>query len=146
RHPSDLDDEYPELICQVATGAELAPQLEPELDNYDPVARESFADNLDNVASGGVNGGDDKEDKESCGSKIVGGGCAYEVYVTYITPTLVPCATACAGTGCGGGPCGCGTVNLPSGQIREYHGSHACTGPTSSMCHTFGAAWAASSF
>lgn len=145
KHPSDLDDQYPTLLCQVATGAELAPQLEPVLDNYDPVARETFADNLD-AAEGGGTSGEDKEDKEACGGPIVGGGCTYEVYVTYITPTLVPCGTNCLSGGCGGGPCGCGSVTLSSGAIREFHGSHPCTGPASSMCHTFGTPWGASFF
>lgn len=149
RHPSDLDDEFPYVECQTATGAELSDQLEPALEPFEPLADAQFNDRQDDIAAGGSGGDENKEEKEACGGPTVGGGCTYEVIVTYITPTIVPCDgvhSSCISSSCGGGPCGCGSVTLSTGKIREFHGSHPCSGPSSSMCHTFGASWAASSF
>lgn len=140
KHPSDLDDTLPTLECKISTGAEIADDIEPEFDPFEPLAEENFQDKLDNIEAGGNNGAslDDGEEKEACGSPTVGGGCTYEVTVTYVTATLV--AQSSGGAPCEGegprcaGPCGC----VCDGAV--------CTGPVFTFCHTFGALFAASAF
>lgn len=140
RYPSDLDDTLPTLVCKISTGAEIADDIEPEFDPFEPLAEENFSDKLDNIEAGGTNGGstDDAEEKEACGSPIVGGGCTYEITVTYVTASLV-CQFGATGGACGpaprcAGPCGCGCEGA------------VCTGPVFTFCHTFGARFAASAF
>lgn len=139
KHPSDLDDTLPTLECKVSTGAEIADDVEPEFDPFEPLAEENFQDRLEDIESGGQNGAslDDGEDKEACGSPISGTGCTYEVNVIYITPAAVTTRTENGQTSppplCYG-PCGCGV----QGRV--------CFGSQHVFCHTFGAAFAATAF
>lgn len=132
RHPSDLDDTFPDLECKVATGAEIAPDLEPDLTPFEPLAESNFSDRLDDIAAGGVGGGgEDKEEKEACGQPNYSGGCTYEVKVVYITPAAIaPYRSDISGFG---GPC--------NGQMGR-----PCFGAQHVMCHTFGSLFAASLF
>ncbi len=133
RYPSDIGDVFPELECKIATGAEIAPDLEPDLTPFEPLAEESFADNLDQIASGGVgSGSEDEEDKGACGDPApTGAGCQYEVNIVYITPAAI--APYRADIGGFGGPC--------NGQTGR-----PCFGAQHVMCHTFGALFAATMF
>ncbi len=138
-HPSDIDDDFPLFECELATDADIAEDLEPEIEPFEPLAEKQFEDRQDEFgteATGGGGGGkDDKEEKGACGEPTEGQtGCLYEVRVTYVTPTLVghnkgPTPPAnCAGP-CGGS--GTGIV---------------CAGPLVQQCHSFSALFAASSY
>ena len=140
KHPSDLDDTLPILECKVSTGNEIADDIEPVFDPFEPLAEENFQDKLDNIESGGVNGGslDDSEDETACGDSGPGNsGCVYEVTVHYVTPAAVTTRTQQGGTSppplCFG-PCGCGVQG------------RSCFGAQHSFCHSFGAAFAATLF
>lgn len=133
KYPSDLGDVFPTVRCKIATGAEIARDLEPVLIPFEPLAEKNFQRELGNADAAGLNGGSegDKE-KAACGepSKSLQ-GCEYEVKVTYITPTLIaPYRSDISGFG---GPC--------SGQQGR-----PCTGPHHTMCHVFGALFAATAF
>lgn len=138
KHPSDLDDVLPVLQCKISTGAEIADDIEPEFDPFEPLAEKNFQDKLDNIEAGGSNGAslDDAEEKEACGSPTAGDGCTYEVNVIYVTPAAVTTRTLNGGTAIPRcfGPCGCGVT----GRV--------CFGPQHTFCHTFGALFAATLF
>ena len=129
KYPSDIGDVFPYPVCRIATGAELAPQLEPDIVAFEPLAEQNFVDNLGKAEAGGLtNGSDgDKEDRV-CGSKSTG-GCQYEVSVLYVTPEGI---APWRGNGWSG-PC-----NGQKGQ--------SCYGPMHRMCHSFGSFFAASAF
>jgi hypothetical protein len=133
RHPSDLDDVFPFPVCRIATGAELAPQLEPDIIAFEPLAEQNFINDLGKADAGGLNGGS-SDDKEShgCGEPSQSlQGCEYEVKVTYITPILIaPYRSDINGFG---GPC--------TGQQGR-----PCTGPHHTMCHVFGSLFSATAF
>ena len=134
KNPSDLDDTLPTLECKISTGAEIAGDVEPEFDPFEPLAEENFQDRLEDIETGGVDGTslDDGEDKEACGQPIQsGGGCTYEVNVIYITPAAV--TTFNTGGLCAG-PCGCSVTG------------RSCFGSQHTFCHTFGSAFAATAF
>jgi hypothetical protein len=134
KHPSDLDDVFPTVQCKIATGAELAPQLEPDIVAFEPLAEQNFRDNLGKAEAGGLTSGSDgdKEDRV-CGSKAQGGGCQYEVKVTYVTPQAI--APYRADVNGFAGPCVC-----------DSRSGRSCFGPTHVMCHSFGSWFAASAF
>jgi hypothetical protein len=139
KRPSDLDDALPTLVCKIATGAEIEDAAEPDFDPFEPLAEDNFKDKLDGIESGGTNGGstDDGEDQTACGDPGPGNsGCVYEVNVIYVTPQAVCTRNRSGGTtGCLlAGPCGCGVQGRP------------CFGPQHVFCHSFGAAFAATSF
>jgi len=131
RHPSDLDDAFVQVVCKIATGAEIAPDLEPVIVAFEPLADENFNDRMNDVESGGLTS-DDKESKSACGDPgPPGAGCTYEVKVRYITPAAIAPFRDDVGTYAG--PC--------TGQTGR-----PCFGPEYTMCHTFGAYFAASAF
>jgi len=141
RYPSDLDDTFPTVECKIATGAEIADDIEPEFDAFEPLAESNFADKLDGIEAGNVDASDeeDAEEKTACGDPIVGdSGCIYEVSVTYVTSAAVTSRDA-TGSAVSAlpkcyGPCGCNTQGK------------SCYGPMHTFCHTFGALFAATSF
>lgn len=127
RHPSDLDDVFPTLLCKIATGAEIAAALEPVIVPYEPLAESNFRNDLGKAEAGGLrNGADDSKEDKACGDTPARAGCVYEVKVYYVTPQAVT-------QGCAGGPCS-GQRGMP------------CYGPAHIMCHTFGAYFAATAF
>ena len=137
-HPSDIDDDFPLFQCETATDADIAEDLEPEIEPFEPLAEQQFEDRQDEFGAGETGGGgggsNDKEEKGACGEPATGQtGCVYEVRITYVTPTLVggnkgpdPPAN-CAG------PC--------TGQTGIV-----CAGPLVQQCHSFSALFAASSY
>jgi len=143
KHPSDLDDTLPTLICKVSTGNEIADDIEPVFDPFEPLAEANFNDKLDNIESGNQTSYslEDAEGENACGdSGPANGGCVYEVTIHYITPAAVTnwCegGTQSCQSGCPhvAGPCGCGCPGRP------------CFGSQSTFCHSFGALFAATSF
>lgn len=137
-HPSDIDDDFPLFECDLATDADIAEDLEPIIEAFEPLAEKQFEDRQNEFGAdetgGGGGGRNDKEEKGACGHNQDGQtGCVYEVRVTYVTPTLVggnkgpePPAT-CAG------PC--------TGQTGIV-----CAGPLVQQCHSFSALFAASAY
>ncbi|RKZ94324.1 MAG: hypothetical protein DRQ40_06105 [Gammaproteobacteria bacterium] len=137
RYPSDLDDLFPNVVCPLATGAELAEDIEPIIRILEPLAEKNFEDKLDDQAAANLptRGVTNKPGEESTICGVQGparGGCTYEVTIFYITPELQQGGD---GPDCGGGPCG-----------KPIYGSSPCTGSISSMCHSFGALFAATMF
>jgi hypothetical protein len=140
-HPSDIDDDFPLFECDLATDADIAEDLEPVIEAFEPLAEKQFEDRQTDFGSGtsggGGGGGDDKEEKGACGKPNTGQtSCVYEVRINYVTPTLVGnnkgpdppqgCAGPCIGAS--------GTEGL------------VCAGPITQQCHTFSALFAATSY
>jgi hypothetical protein len=101
QYPSDVGDTYPTLVCKVATDAEIADAVEPEIRIVEPLAEQNFQDKLDGKESQGMNvNSGDGSDKETrvCGTPAYVGGCVYEITVYRVTPDLVT-------SNCSGGPC-----------------------------------------
>jgi len=138
RHPSDLGDTFPNIICKIATGAELQDQIEPDFDPFEPLAEDNFQDKLNNIEAGSLSFNlEDAESPVVCGEPTPGDACNYEVTVHYITPLAVTTRLldgTPASPGCYG-PCGCGSAL-----------GRPCFGPQHSFCHSFGAAFAATAF
>lgn len=138
RYPSDVGDTFPQVVCKIATGAEISDDIEPVFDPFEPLAEDNFQDKLDNIESGNVSGGSasDSTIREACGAPIPDLGCVYEVKVLYVTPQAVATRDSDGGTSRPrvAGPCGCGTDGRP------------CFGPQHVFCHTFGSLSSATSF
>lgn len=143
KYPSDIGDISPTLSCPLATGAEIADDIEPIIRISEPLAEKNFQSKLDgkeaeNLPAGGGGGSDENKEQSACGQPAAsGGGCVYEVTVSYISPDLQQDGSLPHdGTGgCGGGPCN-----------KDVYGSTPCTGAMSSQCHSFGALFAATMF
>lgn len=141
KHPSDLDDTFPTLVCDLATGAEIADDVEPIIRIVEPLANKNFEDKLDGIEASGLNSGggagtnDDKESKNACGDPgPANGGCVYEVTITYVTPLDVTTVTA------PGEPCPTG------GPCLAVSGGRPCQSGLHTFCHSFGALFAATAF
>jgi len=143
KHPSDLDDTTPTLVCKVSTGNEIADDIEPVFDPFEPLAEKNFEDKLDNIEAG--NGTsynlEDSDGETACGDPgPANGGCVYEVTIHYITPAAVTNWKVGGSKACTGGmpytagPCGCSCPGRP------------CFGGQHTFCHSFGALFAATSF
>lgn len=138
KYPSDLDDALPTLVCKLATGYEISDDIEPTIDVDEPLAEASFRENLNSTEASGlnVNSEDDKESKGACGKpgwqQL---GCEYEVRVLYISPMAVTTRQPPDGNCNSAGPC---AGNAGNGR--------PCFGPQWSMCHSFGALFAAKFF
>lgn len=136
KYPSDLDDTLPTLVCKLATGAEIADDVEPNIRIPEPKAEAAANERLNDIeaAEGTSYDVEWPEERESCGSPTYGGGCIYEVTVWYIMPDLITTVYTDA-SGCkAGGPC------------KTSTGGRVCTGAQSAMCHVFGALFAATAF
>jgi len=138
RSPSDLDDVFPAVNCPDANNTDDVISLEPpvfeDFKDLSSKQDEQFENNQDSFGGGGGGSGDDQESKGACGMPNASGFCTYEATTTFINPKSVT-SVQTAGTSCpGGGPCKCENPGRP------------CTGGTTSMCHTFGARWAATQF
>lgn len=137
-HPSDIDDDFPLFECELATDADIAEDLEPVIEAFEPLAEKQFENRQDEFGSGetggGGGGGDEKEEKGACGEPNTGQtGCLYEVRITYVTPTLVGGNKGPEPPASCAGPC--------IGQTGIV-----CTGPLTQKCHSFSALFAASSY
>ncbi len=140
KQPSDLGDTLPTLVCKLATGAEIADDVEPIIRIQEPLANKNFEDKLDgieaeNLAGGAAGGGDDDEERNACGdSGPANGGCLYEVTITYVTPKTVTTRKTIGSNCFDAGPC------------AENSSGRPCESSLTTMCHSFGALFAASSF
>lgn len=134
QNPSDLNDTAPIVSCEVSDTFDLEEEdptftaLKLARQARDRINEQS---QTDAPAPGGGGDGNKKKERTACGQPQEGDGCVYEVIVTYITPLLITSGKIMGG--CVGGPCesGCGVP---------------CTGPISTFCHTFGAAFSAYMF
>lgn len=138
KYPSDLDDSLPTLSCKLATGAEIADDIEPRTDVPEPLAEKNFQDKLTSIEnkSTNVNNPDEKENKGACGKpgwqQL---GCEYEVTVLYVSPITLTTQQPPAANCNSGGPC-----------ERAVSNGLPCTGTLWQMCHSFGALFAARFF
>jgi hypothetical protein len=140
RTPSDLDDSLPTLTCKVATGSEIADDIEPDVEIDEPLASANFQDKLASYdagnAGGGGSGSDDDESKGACGEEAWGqSSCEYEVTVLYVSPATLTTTQTPTGNCKSAGPC---KSAINNGVV--------CTGPLWQMCHSFGALFAARFF
>lgn len=138
KYPSDLDDTLPTLSCKLATGSEVADDIEPAIEIQEPLAEENFRDKLAAMEAKGmnVNDGDDKEGNGACGQPSSEQfGCEYEVRVLYVSPDTITTRQPPDGNCKSAGPCEKGANN-----------GRPCVGALWQMCHTFGALFAARFF
>lgn len=140
KYPSDLDDSLPTLTCKLATGSEVAADIEPDTEPLEPLAQANFSAKMKDLDAGrgGGSGTDDKEAKGACGQPMEEQfGCEYEVHLTYVTPEAV------AHHGLGGGHENCGGC---AGPCDCDCAGEVCYGNMFTMCFTFGARFAANFF
>jgi hypothetical protein len=134
QNPSDIDDVYPTVTCDVSNTNEIE-EDDPAFEaltlarsSRNRISEQQAA--LSAPPSG--SDGDKAKERTTCGQPQLGDGCIYEVTVTYVFPVSVQSGKSLGG--CNGGPC---EANICG---------KTCTGPLSSMCHTFGAAFSAQMF
>jgi hypothetical protein len=139
-NPSDLDDSFAQVVCRVATGAEIQDAVEPDMTPFEPVADKNFADSLDrqeelSAGTGGASESDEGDEERPCGDPPPGnGGCIYEVSIYYVTPRSITSGIA-PGDNCPkAGPCNGTTGGLP------------CASSAHTFCHTFGSLFSAQAF
>jgi hypothetical protein len=141
RYPSDLDDTLPTLTCKLATSSTISDDLEPifnDLPPNEPKADDNFREKMEEIENRGsnVNNPDDSEEKGACGEPgWEQSGCEYEVTVMYVNPSTLTTAKPPGGNCNSGGPC---KSAVPNGV--------PCTGLLHTMCHSFGALFAARFF
>ena len=137
QNPSDIGDVFPTVLCEVSSTNEVE-EDDPSFEaltlaraNRNKISETQQAANAP-PAGGGGGDGDESKERTACGQPQHGDGCIYEVTVLYVFPTLSTSGEILGG--CEGGPC------------RDNVCGGSCTGPISSMCHTFGAAFSAQMF
>ena len=130
-HPSDLDDSYPILICDISSIIDVV-EPDPVITalNVAKSANQKAISNAMNSGAGNKNDQNEKKDSGCGGDSYT--GCSYTVTVAYVTPRWVAWKKTKDG-GCGG-PCGCGGKGT------------VCIGGQTQMCHTFGSLYGASLF
>lgn len=135
RNPSDIGDVITSLNC------ELSDYINFDEEDPDIIAKQiaqaaSRQAMESNMSGGGNSGGasENREDKETCGT---GSGCNYKVDVQWHTSIAQGSARGAGVESAPGGPCG-----GPCGCLGKG-GCPSCYGPIWTVCHTFGAAWAA---
>ena len=140
--PSDLDDTLPQVYCEYSDTFDpfdIEPDVNPRA--LEAKAKDDIVDNQlspmetslgGGAKSGGGSNSDDKNNNDVCG-KPIDGGCGYSVNVIWHTSTLEGQAQARGVARCGG-PC------------EPSYGCPSCTGPVWTVCHTFGAAFAATMY
>lgn len=135
RHPSDLCDVAPEIICELSDYINFD-EIEPEILAKE-IAQSAARQANENAMTGGGNAGGSKDKKETKSECGVGFGCNYKVWVTWHRSAAQGLAKA-HGRSKPGGPCGgpCGCLG----------GCPSCYGPIWKVCHTFGTTWAARMF
>jgi len=141
-HPSDLDDEFPELLCETSD-FEHVHESEPRFKELNAADRRfeqpaRLPDPRINVEwpedeEPEPNEEPEEPEEEEEDEDRDGAGCTYEVRVMYINPTSVT-SGGVSKDGCKGGPCWCGAP----GKV--------CTGPTFWKTHIFSSRYAASMF
>jgi len=134
-HPSDLCTISNEVICEVSDYInfdETDPVIEAK-----SIAQSAARQATETQMSGGGNaggGGDTKtRSVDGCGT---GAGCNYKVNVQWHTSHAQGQAGPSGGSK-PGGPCG--------GPCKCEGGCPSCYGPIWTVCHSYGAAWAAQS-
>lgn len=131
RVPSDLDDAFPETICQDMNDAELIDVIQPQFDRigFPDVDYAAQATRADEVAATGVSYNfEEPEEKVACGRPTLE-SCVFTVNVQYGNCTSVaPSNEPGGGYGCDvkPGPCNC------------TERGKRCGGPNFFICRTFG--------
>jgi len=135
RHPSDLDDTYPNVSCEISDLVDLD-ELDFDEVEYliDAIKSQKISTMRSKMTPQPAGTVEDKKPRKACGMPAYGAGCIYEVTVTYLTPHLVCTGTSPGNPECSGGPCNYGGCGNP------------CTGTFTNMCFTFGAMFSASLF
>jgi hypothetical protein len=138
-HPSDLDDTYPQVQCEVSDYLNFN-EKPPEIVAKE-IAQTAARQAMENTMTGGGKpgaGGSIKTEGDACGKSYA--GCGYKVDVQWHTSTRQGIATSQGGPSPpdGSGPCG--------GPCHCSGGCPSCTGPIWKVCHTFGAPWSARMF
>lgn len=132
RHPSDLCDTTPDIICELSDYLNFD-EIEPEILAKQIAQSAARQSNETSMSGGGNAGGGEtkKRDITKCGT---GAGCNYKVIVQWHTSAAQGQATPLGGSK-PGGPCG--------GPCKCFGGCPSCYGPIWNVCHTYGAAFAA---
>lgn len=136
RFPSDLDDAFPTLFCEISDYEDVA-EDEPEfqaLKIAKSTRRSNMEDNMNKDVPAPGSDSDRKKRRTACGQPQYGDGCIYEVTVYYVMPWLAGVTSGIILGGCKGGPCWCRAGGTP------------CMTLMASFCHTFGAAFSAWAF
>lgn len=127
-HPSDLCDTLPTVFCELSDYINFD-EVTPEI-LAKQIAQSAARQAMENGISGGGNAGGSSEEKKGTDNCGDGFGCNYKVNVIWHTSTLQGQAGIMGGPKCGG-PC------------KPLGGCPSCAGPVWTVCHTYGAPWAA---
>jgi hypothetical protein len=133
QHPSDIDDVYPVVFCEISDVMDFV-EPDPVFEAWKRAVSSDYKNTDNQMNKGSAGGGgskDKKKQRTACGDPAYGLGCLYEVTVTYINPRIV--TNGHSGGGCDTGPC-------------DTNMGQPCDGSTSLFCHTFGALFAATAF
>ncbi len=138
RVPSDLDDTFPDTICQDMNDSELVDVIAPQFDRIGFAAdTEQQADRADEVASNGISYNfEEPEESTACGRPTLE-TCIWTVQVQYGTATAIA-----PGIPPGGG-FDCGIEPGPCSQTKR---GKRCSGPNFFQCRTFGSFTMASAY
>lgn len=135
RHPSDLCDVAPEIICELSDYLNFD-EIEPEILAKE-IAQSAARQANETQMSGGGNAGGSETKKRSIDGCGKGAGCNYKVNVTWHRSAAQGQAKPLGGAK-PGGPCG--------GPCECLGGCPTCYGPIWIVCHTFGATFSALQF
>lgn len=131
RVPSDLDDTFPETVCQDMNDSELIDVIEPQFKRleFPDVDFQQQARRADEVAGSGLSFNfEEPEDRTACGRPTFE-TCIYVVNVQYGTATNIAPSPAPGG----GFDCG-----IKPGPCNKTERGKRCSGPNFFQCRTFG--------
>lgn len=148
RFPSDLDDQFPETICQDLNDPELIDSLEPIFRRIGfPTDNQANADRADEVAANNPSFNfEEPEDNEVCGRPSFE-DCVWEVSIQYGSATSIGWDAIVPGNGPISGTLESGCDPTPNGPCTTtIRGVRCVPGPGFFRCRTFGSELMAQAF